>query len=145
MGPRTALLVGLAQDLDAAGIAAWSPEAGYPADAVALTLGLVPPTPDRLVTLSGYGVSDDPVLADTTTGVQVRTRWAGPDPTGVDDLADLVFDRWQAAGPLTLPTGVRVVQMHRQSTTSLGQDAQGRWSRSDNYYVDHYQPATHRL
>jgi hypothetical protein len=146
VGYRTDLLTGIAELLDAAGAARWSAAGAYaPGDLPVVTVGSVPATPDRVVTLTGYGVSDDPHLADTTTGVQVRCRWSGADLRPVDDLADAIFDVLHALGPVTLSTGVRVVSVHRQSSAPLGQDGNQRWSRVDNYYVTAHRPSPHRL
>lgn len=144
-GYTTNLLTGLAQHLAAAGVGVWNPAGVYTAGQAGIVLGAVPPAPDRIITLTGYGVTDDPTLADTVTGVQVRCRWAGADPRLVDDLADQVFDLWQGSGPLTLSTGVRVLLLQRRSSTSLGTDGNGRWSRADNFYVTTHRPSTHRL
>ena len=145
MGYRTDLLTGLARHLAAEGIGTWNPDGVYTPAQTGVVLGAVPPAPDRIITLTGYGVTDDLVHADTITGIQVRCRWAGRDPRPVDDLADLVFDLWHGAGPLTLPTGVRVLQLERRSSASLGTDDNGRWSRSDNYYATTHRPSPHRL
>jgi len=77
-------------------------------------------------------------------GVQVRCRWGGQDPRPVDDLDDALFDLWHDADTFTLPTGVRVVLMERRSSTSLGQDGNGRWSRASNYYLTVHRPSLHR-
>jgi hypothetical protein len=145
VGYRTNLLTGIASLIDSAGLATWRSSGSYTAAQTGIVLGTVPSTPDRIVTLTGYGVDDDPTLSDTTTGVQVRARWGGQDPRPVDDLADSIFDLLHNAGPLTLPTGIRVVQIHRQSSTPLGQDTNARWSRSDNYYVTTHRPSPHRI
>lgn len=145
MGFRNDLLTGLAMYSAAAQLATWKSSGVYAAGETAIVLGTVPSSPDRVVTLTGYGVTDDPTLSDSVTGVQARFRWGGQDPRPVDDIADAFFDAWQNLGPLTLPTGIRVVEMHRQSSVSLGQDTNARWSRADNYYVTAHRPSLHRL
>lgn len=145
MGYRTDLLTGLAQHLAAAGVGTWNPNGVYTSAQTGIVLGAVPPSPDRVITLTGYGVTDNPTHADTVTGVQVRCRWAGADPRPVDDLADQVFDLWHGAGPLTLLTGVRVLLLERRSSASLGQDGNARWSRADNFYAHTHRPSPHRL
>lgn len=145
MGYRTDLLTGIASLIDSGGLATWRSAGVYAAGETGIVLGTVPSSPDRIVTLTSYGVDDDPTLSDSTTGVQVRTRWGGQDPRPVDDLADAIFALLHNRGPLTLSTGVRVVQIHRQSSTPLGQDTNARWSRSDNYYVAAHYPTPNRL
>lgn len=144
MGYQTDLLTGLAQDLAGRGIGVWSPAGSYAAADTAIVLATVPQAPDRVITLTWYAVSDDPTLSDTVSGVQVRCRWAGQDPRPASDLSDLIFDAWHGASGLTLATGVRVVECSRRSAVSLGQDANGRWSTSQNFYLTTHRPSPHR-
>lgn len=144
MGFQSNLLTGLAEHLAAGGVALWSPTGAYAPTDVGIVLGTVPSTPDSTLTLTGYGVFDDPSLSDGVTGVQVITRSGGADPRSTDDLADAVFGLLHGATALTLPTGVRITQCLRRSHVSLGQDGNRRWSRSDNYYVSAHRPSQHR-
>lgn len=139
-GWTSRLLAGIAELLDTAGIGVWRPDGtAYAAGDTAIVIRAIPQAPDRLITLAAYPVgSTAPGIADHTTGVQARLR-AGPDPRECDDLADAVFDQLDGLAETTLG-GIAVVQMWRQSYTSLGHDANGRWERSENFYVQAMRP-----
>lgn len=106
-----------------------------------------PSTPDRVAAFTPYTVSDDAAEPMSVVGVQVRTRWAGSSPRAVMSYSDTLFDALHGLSNLTLSTGVRVSQVLRQSSASLGQEATAtkRWSWADSYYVDLDRPTTHRL
>lgn len=143
-GFQTDLLEGVAQHLAGLGIATWDPAGVYTSAQTGIVLATVPASPDRIITLSGYGIADSPNLSDSLAGLQVRTRWDGGDPRPVDDLADRIFDELHGLTGLLLPTGVQLVLCLRTSWTSMGQDANRRWSRSDNYSVTAHRPSPHR-
>jgi hypothetical protein len=145
VGYQTDLLAGLAQRLAAAGVGTWSPTGSYTAEQTGIVIGTVPGSPDRIITLTGYGVDDSPSLSDSVMGVQVITRTGGSDPRPTDDLADQVFDQLHGLTGVHLPSGIRLVQCLRQSHTPLGQDGNRRWSRSDNYYLSAHRPSPHRI
>lgn len=144
------LLEGLALDLAAGGIASWSPEGGtyappqFPTDVVGTFLMTVPGSPDRIVSLASYLVSDDPSQAMSVMGVQVRTRWAGGDPRAVMRLSGAIFDRWHGRSNWTLTSGVTISQCLRKSGSTMGQDGSKRWGWSDNYYLDVNRPGDNR-
>ncbi|MCM2420305.1 minor capsid protein [Streptomyces sp. RKAG293] len=135
------LLDGLARLLDTAGAGIYRPDGLYAADETAITIATIPPAPDRVICLSAYPVTDSPVLTDTTTGIQVRTR-AGPDPRVVDALDDAVFDVLHGAGPLLLGAA-RVQLLFRVSAAPIGADSAGRMERSANYYARAHRAAPH--
>lgn len=144
-GFTTDLLVGLAEYLAAGGIGAtWNASGAYAAGDTGIVLGNVPQTPDRIITLTGYGVSDSPSLSDSVIGVQVRTRWGGQDPRPSDDLADSIFMLLHGKTQLVLATGVTIVQCQRQSFGTLGQDENARWEQVQNFYVTVHRPSTNR-
>jgi len=144
-GFQTNLLTGLATDLQTGSIGTWSTAGVYTPTQTGIVLDVVPQTPDRIITLTDYPVSDDVSGPDSVVGIQVRCRWGGADPRLVKDLADLIFQRWQNMCNVTLTGGVYVVQCLRQSgPVSLGQDANLRWSNSTNYYLKVGNPATNR-
>lgn len=136
------VITGVAQLLDAAGIATWRPTGAYLAGETAITVGLLPPRPARALALTVYGSSDDPHLADSLVQLQVRTRGSS-DPRDVDVLADLVFDELHGRTGFDLD-GVPVIEAHRESWASLGIDENGRWERSDNYYLQTHNPTQYR-
>ena len=143
-GFSTLLLTGLAADLATASIGTWNTSGVYTVTQTGIVLGTVPQGPDRIVTLTAYPVSDSPNLSDSVIGVQVRCRWGGQDPRLVEDLADLIYNRWHGMTNVTLTGGVRVVQCLRQSAVPIGQDANLRWMNSSNYYLTVQRPSTNR-
>lgn len=146
-GFQTRLLKGLAVFLDADATlgATWNIAGAYTANQTGIFLRKVPQSPDRVITLSTYGIGDDPSLSDSQLAVQVRCRWGGQDPGPVDDLADAIFDLLDSKIAWTLSTGVMIVQCLRQSgPVSLGQDTNGRWSNSQNFYMTVHRPSTNR-
>ena len=143
-GFQTDLLTGLAVYLQMNSIGTWNTSGAYTSAQTGIVLGNIPQSPDRIITLTAYDVSDSPNLSDSVIGVQVRCRWAGADPRPVDDLADLIFNLLHGANHLTLSTAVVIVQCLRQSATTLGQDANGRWSNVANYYMTVHRPSTNR-
>lgn len=144
MGYTTDLLTGLAEHIAGAGIGVWRTAGAYAADETGIVLDVVPQSPDNVIVLSAYSVSDDRVHADSVTGVQIRTRTEGQDPRPTDDLADDIFGLLHGASGLTLG-GVAVQLVYRQSWAPLGADQNQRHERSDNYYLETWRPATHRL
>ena len=134
-GWTSRLLGGIAQRLEDAGIGTWRPDgAAYAAGETAIVIRAVPQAPDRLITLTVYPVGTDlRGMQDHTTGVQIRVRGT-TDPRVADDLADAIFDDLDSLGRASVG-GIAVVDMWRQSYTSLGQDSAGRWERSENFYV----------
>lgn len=144
MGYQTDLLVGFAQLLADASVGVWSPTTPYAADVTAITLQVLPTSPDAAVGLSTYPVSDDPTLSDTITGLQVMTRTGGQNPETTNDLSDAVFDHIHGLAGVDLSTGLHVVFCAHRSGVLLGQDDLRRWSRSDNYYVTTHRPSPNR-
>lgn len=134
----------LAAGTDPAQLVAWLPDGTPYEDAsTGIYLEDSPATPDRIVTLSLYGLGDDPVYADSTRGFQIRTR-GGADPTDVRDLdaalCDVLLGEWP-----TVVGGVAVITLERTSGASLGRDENQRWSRTSNFTLGLHLPGTHRL
>lgn len=144
-GFQSNLLTGLAVYLAAGGIeATWNTSGVYTALQTGIVLGNIPTTPDRIITLTAYGVDDSPNLSDSVLGVQVRCRWGGADKRPSDDLADAIFNLLHGNTALMLSTGLNIGLCLRQSAASLGQDENGRWSNTANYYLSVHRPSTHR-
>lgn len=137
------LLVGVAELLAGEGVGTWSTTAAYAAGQTGIVLKAYPPAPDRVVVLTPYPVTDHQVLADSVTGLQIRTRGLATNPTDVDDLADAVFEALHGLTGVDIG-GVQVAEMHRQSYAQLGRDQQDRFERSDNYYVAAMHANRHR-
>ena len=143
-GFETLLLTGIAQLLATAGLGTWRDTGVYTAAETGIVMDTVPASPDRVITLTDYVVADDPTLSDSVIGVQVRTRWGGQDPRPVKDLDGSIFDVLHGMPATTLTGGVRVVSCFRRSGTSMGQDLNGRWGRSSNYYATVHRPSQNR-
>ncbi|PSJ29826.1 hypothetical protein B7P34_04765 [Streptosporangium nondiastaticum] len=141
MSYTTDLLDGLARLLHEQGVGTYRPEGVYLPGETAITVAVMPPAPDRAICLSAYAVADSPVLTDTTTGVQVRTR-AGADPREVDALDDAVYELVHASGP-HLFGSVRVQLITRASGAPIGADSSGRMERTSNYYARAHRRAPH--
>lgn len=140
MGWTTDLVTGVAAYLDTAGVGDWRPTGAYLPGETAITQRIVPISPDRCITLAPYPIgSATPGLADHQVAIQIRVRGIPDDSTDCDDLADAVYDELDGLHDVVLG-GVAVVQMWRQSYTSLGVDTNGRWERSENYYADCMRP-----
>ena len=145
-GFQTDLLTGLAAYLAGLtpALGTYNTSGAYTALQTGIVLGAVPQDPDRVITLTAYGISDDAGLSDSVVGVQVRCRWGGQDPRPVDDLADAIFDVLHNLKHPTLSTGVTIVQCLRRSHASLGQDDSRRWMTASNYAVTVHRPSAHR-
>jgi len=137
---------GFAQLL-AAGVSglAWQTSGTYATNVTGIYIAVVPPNPDRIVTLTVYGLGDDATYADSSAGLQVRTRSAGQDPRDAYTLDDAIADVLLGRYPLTLPNGIHVQTLMRTSSTPLGEDDNQRWEHSSNYGLELYRPGTHRL
>lgn len=138
-----ALVDGLARVLAEQGLGIYRPDGVYAAGETAITVSALPPSPDRCICLSAYPVTDSPVLTDTTTGVQVRTR-ASSDPREVDALDDAVHEALHGSGPYRF--GAAQVQLvFRVSAAPIGADSAGRWERTSNFYVRAHRVAAPHL
>jgi hypothetical protein len=150
VGFNTNLLTNLAAYLQTNSIGTWNTSGAYTAAQTGITLYTMPQgVTDKIICLSAYGVGDEPLTNHSIIGVQVRCRWSGTNPTLVDDLADSIFTLLQGKTNWTLGAGaaaVSVVKCVRNSgPISLGQDANGRWVNSSNYYLTVCYPSTNRL
>lgn len=128
------LLDGIAQLIADAGIAVYNTNGEYQDSDTGILFQAVPPKPDCLVTLTAYGVNDNPTLPASRLGVQVRVR-AGSDPRDANALGDSIFQILH--GLTNAPFGtISADQILRVLSVTLGQDEAKRWSRADTYYVD---------
>ncbi|GIJ10731.1 minor capsid protein [Micromonospora andamanensis] len=141
-GWTSRLITGLAELLDAADVGTWRPTGGYTAEEIAIVVRGIPQQPDRLITLAPYRVPSPIGIADFVQGVQLRTRGT-TDPRVAEDIADACLDLLDSASNLTVG-GIAVVQISHRSYTSMGQDNNGRWETSSNYYVEAMRPTIHR-
>lgn len=142
-GWTSRLLTGLAEHLAAAGVGTWRPTGAYQPTETGIVIRAVPQSPDRIITLAAYPVATDlPGMADHTQGIQIRCRGT-QDPRVVEDLSDAIFDALDSLAGVVWGE-IPVVQVWRQSYTSLGQDGNGRWETSSNYYCQAMRPTQHR-
>jgi hypothetical protein len=132
--PQNDLLNGVAALIATAGIAAFDQNGVYQPTDTGIFFKAVNPTPDRIITLTAYQVSDAVTMPETRYGVQVRMRGT-TDPRDVDELGDSVFTLLHGLTGAQFGS-VTVEQMLRQSSITLGQDSAKRWERADAYYVD---------
>ncbi len=142
------LLTGLAAYLQTNTIGTYSTTTAYTSTQTGIVLGTMPQSPDSIVALAAYGVSDEPLTNHSIIGVQIRCRYGGADPRAADDLADSIFVLLHGATHLALGSGasaVTVVLCERASFLPLGQDELNRYSNSSNYYCHTYYPSTNRL
>ncbi|MDF5756659.1 minor capsid protein [Spongiactinospora sp. TRM90649] len=140
------LLTGLAEFLAAHDVADWNEDGYYASGQVALTIGGLPPSPDRAISLAVYGAGregDHATQADSVMQVQARIR-GGTDPRLTDDLADAVFDRLHGLSEVELPTGIWLYQAQRRIVAPLDRDSSGRWGRADSYELSVLRPSSHR-
>ena len=143
-GFESDLLTGVAQLIAGANLGTWRDSGIYTAAETGIVFDVIPVSPDNIVTLTDYAVSDDPTLSDSVIGVQVRTRLGGQDPRPVKDLDGAIFNVLHGLESVTLTGGVHIVSMVRRSGASLGQDANNRWMRSSNYYATVWRPSANR-
>lgn len=144
MGWTNDLMAGVAQYLEDHGVGSWQASGSYPAGTVVpIFMKSVPGTPDSVITLSAYPVQDDETFNDSLVGMQVRSRGT-KDPRSVEDIADSVFDALHGLGGIEITAGVWLVLCYRASGTSLPPDGNGRFERTDNYYMQVARPSAHR-
>ena len=131
-GYSSRLMTGLGQLLDAEGLGVFNTAGTYPADAWAVFLGLTPDKPDKAVTLMTYPVEDTD-LTSVITGVQFRLR-GQRDPREVENMSDALYDLLHNRQHYQL-NGVPVNLSWRQSGAWMGQDANQRIERVENFYL----------
>ncbi len=128
------LIVGVAEHLDALGLARYESTGIYGAGVLpAVFFGELPDKPDTAVLVNIY--NDDRSRDDDSPDlyVQFRFRTPGRDPRTTADLGDLVFERLHRSSNIVLPNGVRVLNCHRHITGPLAPDQNGRYTRPDSY------------
>lgn len=142
MTDEEAITTGVAQMMDAAGIAVWRPDSPYLDSEVAITIGDLPSGPTQAVALTVYGSDEDPHYADSVVMLQALFRGTS-DIRSVDGMAAGLSDLLNGRAGFTLG-GVPIIEAHRQSWSRMGQDGNSRWRRSDNYYLQAHTPSAFR-
>lgn len=150
------MLAGMAEMLRLEGVASFTwlgdPYADPGATPLVPVIFLVElqPEPERVIALTDYPLEAMPGLAESMTGVQCRIR-VGREPAPAMRIRDRVRDVWHGAGPLYcdlswLPgeESFAISQIAWQNAAPIGPDSQGRYERSENYYVTitRHNPAT---
>jgi hypothetical protein len=138
--PQNDLLDGIAKLIQAAGLATYNTNGVYQATDTGIYVKAVNPSPDRIITMTAYQVTDDPTMPEARLGVQLRFRGL-QDPRDVDELGDSVYGILQGLTGVQF-NSVFAEQVLRQSSITLGQDAAKRWERADAYYIDTGLPPT---
>lgn len=123
------------------GVGSWQPDGAYPASAQRpIFVGTMPTTPDRLIVVTPYTVSEE-AGSTKVQGFQVRCRGTR-DMRDVEDTADDV--RMAVHGLRDVQLGpAEFALLWRQSHATLGQDANGRWEASSNFYGHTAQASQH--
>lgn len=105
------------------------------ADGFGVYMDTAPPNLLDGITLSEYPVSDDITGGDSVVGVQARivSRDRRRIKDAIGDVFDILHARWGGS----LGT-IRLIQAVRSSGANLGQDADGRQVRTENYYLTIY-------
>lgn len=135
MGLTADLLDGFAGALTAAGVATYRTDgSAYLSSETAVTFSLLPQTPDRVLCLTDYPVSDDPKLPMSIVGVQVRLRGIPSSPRDIQSLRDAVYVAMQGLTDQVWGS-VHMVQVLRQSSIPMGQDDTLRFEYAENYHV----------
>jgi len=125
---------------------AWDDESDpnyvYPDDAVGIYFDTRPLIDGGSITLTEYTVSDDVSLSDSVEGVQlvIQHRDRSVVKLITSDVFNLLHGRERSMlGDVTL------VSATRSSGTNMGQDANERQGRIENYYLTVHRPSPNRL
>lgn len=133
------LLHGVAAYLADGDVGLWHPDGSpYQAGSTGIVVGKMPQAPDRIVALRDYPVSAHPGLSNVVTGLNVRCR-GGTNPDDATDLDDAVWQLLHGARDLNLG-GVLVAQVLHQAGSEMPTDANDRYVRTSNYYLDADRP-----
>lgn len=135
MGFAVELGEGYAALLAGAGVGRWiapGSTAIYSASDVGISVRDILPSPDATITLTPCRIDDGIGTADATWGLQVRCRGAGEGDAY--DLSEAVWAVLHGRRDYRVGT-ISVVLSYRQSGTTMGQDALGRFEWSDNYMI----------
>lgn len=128
----TTLTLELCRHLHTLGAGIFNETTPYAPTDHAITIKHLPTSPDHALAVAVYGVEDPvPGLVDVTVQVQLRFRAPGP-VLAVDEWADRVHGLLQYRHGVVMGD-LRVSRVRRLSVAPLGQDANRREERADNY------------
>lgn len=142
MSWTTDVVNALAADLATQGLGTWRPTGGYTAgDVRPIFIGTMPATPDRVIVITPYTVTEDAAGSTKVQGFQIRARGTG-DLRDVTDTTDDLRDALHARRDVQLGPATFAL-LWRQSTTVMGRDANSRWETSSNFYGHTAQASAH--
>lgn len=141
-GFNTKLMTGLAQLIHTNGIGVFATSGTYADDVWAIFLGLTPDKPDRAITLMSYPVEDTDLI-NVITGVQFRFRGTR-DPREVENVSDAIYDLIHNKSHYVV-NGVPINLSWRQSGAWMGQDANQRVERVENFYLHAERSAPNKI
>jgi hypothetical protein len=141
-GYNSKLMTGIGQLLDEENLGIFATSGTYAEDAWAIFIGLTPDKPDRAITLMAYPVEDTD-LTTVITGVQFRFR-GGRDPREVENQSDAVYDLLHNRQHFVI-NSIPIDLSWRQSGAWMGQDANQRVERVENYYLHAERAAPHQI
>lgn len=136
---ESALLVGLGQLL-AAELVDWT----YDDDTtgtVQIAIGQAPDQPHRVVTIDSFSIFDQPTVAITEVGVQLRFRSRLNAPLDCKGMASRAHTVLGGRTDTTIG-GLFCPLMYRDTSAQLGRDETRRWHRTDNYTITVDLPST---
>lgn len=140
MGFTVNLLTGLGEYADAENVGKWG--GPFAATDTAITIDVLPATPDKAIAITTYPVSDSGGTG-SVLGVQFRVRGSAGNRVADKDILDRLFDTFHDLEHITIG-GVPIVRMWRQSGASIGPDSLNRPEHTANYYLEIIRSGTHR-
>jgi len=132
-GFRVRLLTAIGQYLGTAQVGRWMTSGTYLSTDTAITLDVLPATPDKAIAMTLYPVSDS-TGTDTVIGLQLRIRGKPNDRISDKDIVDRAFDALHGVNGITLD-GIPIVLIEHQSGAALGPDGNNRLEHTANYYI----------
>lgn len=140
MTGTTAVLLGLAGALEAAGLTQPFTTAKYSEDPTRLAVGLedLPAAPPTALSLEMVGELDDRDQYNPDVYVRLRFRAAGKDVRVVHAFADrakALLHTTEARGRVTWPGGISVLTCFRTVRGTAAANANGLWMRPDTYRI----------
>lgn len=138
------IVAGIAQLLEDAGVGTWKPTGSYlTTDTRPIYVQEAPGTPDRVIVVAHYPVTNVARTRDVIEGVQVRNRGVPGDPRPALDDADAIRAALDGRQHVLLGA-VHVSLIEWRSGAPLGQDGNRRWETVQNFYLSTARPSTYR-
>lgn len=141
-GFRLRLLTAIGQYLGTAQVGRWMTSGTYASTDTAITLDVLPATPDKAIAMTLYPVRDG-TNTDTVIGLQLRIRGKPNDRISDKDIVDRAFDALHGLNGVDLD-GIPIVLIEHMSGAALGPDGNNRLEHTANYYITLTRTGTHR-